>query len=56
MLKYALHRTLLTIFTLFFIFTIVFFVIRVIPGDPATAALGDYASKDLSKNNFGVLW
>lgn len=45
MLKYAFHRTLLTIFTLFFIFTIVFFVIRVIPGDPATAALGDYASK-----------
>jgi len=45
MLKYAFRRTLLTIFTLFFIFTIVFFVIRVIPGDPATAALGDYASK-----------
>ena len=45
MLKYALHRTLLTILTLFIIFTIVFFVVRVIPGDPATAALGDYASK-----------
>ncbi len=45
MLKYALHRTLLTILTLFFIFTVVFFVVRVIPGDPATAALGDYASK-----------
>ncbi len=45
MLKYALRRTLLTILTLFIIFTIVFFVVRVIPGDPATAALGDYASK-----------
>ena len=45
MLKYALHRTLLTILTLFIIFTVVFFVVRVIPGDPATAALGDYASK-----------
>jgi ABC-type dipeptide/oligopeptide/nickel transport system permease component len=26
--------------------TLVFFVIRVIPGDPATAALGDYASEE----------
>ena len=26
--------------------TIVFFVIRVLPGDPAIAALGDYASKE----------
>jgi ABC-type dipeptide/oligopeptide/nickel transport system permease component len=28
------------------VLTLVFFVVRVIPGDPATAALGDYASKE----------
>ncbi|NOR82983.1 MAG: ABC transporter permease subunit [Ardenticatenales bacterium] len=45
MIKYALRRVLLTIPTLFAIVTIVFLVVRVIPGDPAVAALGDYASK-----------
>jgi ABC-type dipeptide/oligopeptide/nickel transport system permease component len=28
------------------VLTLVFFVVRVIPGDPATAALGDYASEE----------
>jgi ABC-type dipeptide/oligopeptide/nickel transport system permease component len=28
------------------VLTVVFFVVRVIPGDPATAALGDYASQE----------
>jgi ABC-type dipeptide/oligopeptide/nickel transport system permease component len=28
------------------VLTLVFFVVRVIPGDPATAALGDYASQE----------
>ena len=45
MFKYTLRRILLTIPTLLIIFTLVFVVVRVIPGDPATAALGDYASK-----------
>jgi len=45
MLKYALRRGLLVIPTLLATFTLVFVVVRVIPGDPATAALGDYASK-----------
>jgi len=45
MLKYALRRVLITIPTLFAIYTLVFVVVRIIPGDPATAALGDYASK-----------
>ena len=45
MFKYMLRRILLTIPTLLVIFSLVFVVVRVIPGDPATAALGDYASK-----------
>ena len=45
MFKYTLRRILLTVPTLLIIFTLVFVVVRVIPGDPATAALGDYASK-----------
>lgn len=45
MIKYTVRRILLTIPTLLVIITIVFVVVRIIPGDPATAALGDYASK-----------
>jgi len=36
----------LAIPTMLAVLTLVFFVVRVIPGDPATAALGDYASKE----------
>lgn len=46
MLKYSIRRILLTLPTLLFVITLVFFVVRVIPGDPASAALGDYASKE----------
>ncbi len=45
-LKYLATRLVLTIPTFLAVLTLVFFVIRVIPGDPATAALGDYASKE----------
>lgn len=46
MLKHILRRLLLAIPTLLAVFTVIFFIVRVVPGDPATAALGDYASKD----------
>jgi ABC-type dipeptide/oligopeptide/nickel transport system permease component len=46
MLRYAVWRLLSAIPVFLAVLTIVFFVIRVIPGDPATAALGDYASKE----------
>lgn len=46
MLKYAATRLVLAIPTFLAVLTLVFFVVRVIPGDPATAALGDYASKE----------
>jgi ABC-type dipeptide/oligopeptide/nickel transport system permease component len=46
MAKYVLQRLLLSIPVFLGVVTIVFFVVRVIPGDPATAALGDYASKE----------
>jgi ABC-type dipeptide/oligopeptide/nickel transport system permease component len=44
--KYLATRLVLTIPTFLAVLTLVFLVVRVIPGDPATAALGDYASKD----------
>ncbi|MDY6875316.1 MAG: ABC transporter permease [Chloroflexota bacterium] len=45
-LKYLVTRLVLAIPTFVAVLTLVFFVVRVIPGDPATAALGDYASKE----------
>lgn len=46
MLRYLATRLTLTIPTMLAVLTLVFFVVRVIPGDPATAALGDYASQE----------
>ena len=46
MLKYSVRRILIVIPTLLAVFTLVFVIVRVIPGDPATAALGDYASQE----------
>lgn len=46
MSKYALRRILLSIPTLLAVLTIVFLLVRVVPGDPATAVLGDYASEE----------
>jgi ABC-type dipeptide/oligopeptide/nickel transport system permease component len=45
-LRYILQRLALSIPVFLGVVTIVFFVVRVIPGDPAVAALGDYASKE----------
>jgi len=46
MLKYIAQRLLFSIPVFLGVVTIVFLVVRVIPGDPALAALGDYASKE----------
>lgn len=46
MFRYIIRRLLLSIPVALGVVTLVFFVVRVIPGDPATAALGDYASQD----------
>lgn len=46
MLRYLATRLVLAIPTMLAVLTLVFFVVRVIPGDPATAALGDYASEE----------
>jgi ABC-type dipeptide/oligopeptide/nickel transport system permease component len=45
MLRYIFQRLLLAIPILLAVFTLVFLVVRVIPGDPAQSALGDYASE-----------
>ena len=46
MLRFILKRLLLAIPTLFAVLTIIFLLMRVVPGDPAYAVLGDYATDD----------
>ena len=46
MFDYAARRILQSIPILFVVLTLVFVVVRILPGDPAVAALGDYASKE----------
>ncbi len=46
MFDYVLRRILQSIPILFVVLTLVFVVVRILPGDPAVAALGDYASKE----------
>ena len=46
MFRHILRRLLLAIPTLLAVFTIIFLIVRVAPGDPATAALGDAASEE----------
>jgi ABC-type dipeptide/oligopeptide/nickel transport system permease component len=46
MIRHIGRRLLLAVPTLLAVFTIIFIIVRVAPGDPAVAALGDYASAD----------
>jgi len=46
MLRHILRRLLLAIPTLLVVITIIFVIVRVIPGDPARARLGDQASEE----------
>lgn len=46
MARYVLSRLLLALPIFLGVVTIVFVVVRILPGDPAQAALGDYASRD----------
>jgi ABC-type dipeptide/oligopeptide/nickel transport system permease component len=45
-LRYIARRLLLAIPSLWAVFTLVFILVRVVPGDPAIAVLGDYASRE----------
>jgi len=45
MLKYAVRRILISIPILLAVVTLIFFLVRSMPGGPAVAVLGDYASK-----------
>jgi len=45
MARHILRRLLLAIPTLWAVFTVIFIIVRVAPGDPATAVLGDNASQ-----------
>ena len=46
MIRFIFKRLLLAIPTLFAVLTIIFLIIRVIPGDPAVAVLGDNATEE----------
>lgn len=46
MFRHIMRRLLLAIPTLWAVVTIIFLVVRVVPGDPARAVLGDYASEE----------
>src|SRR5437764_15477931 len=46
MLRYVAQRLVLSVPVLLSVVTIVFLLVRVLPGDPAQAALGDYASQE----------
>ncbi len=46
MLVYIVRRLALSLPTLLAVLTLVFVIVRVLPGDPAQAALGDYASQE----------
>jgi ABC-type dipeptide/oligopeptide/nickel transport system permease component len=46
MFNYVIRRILQSIPILFIVLTMVFVIARILPGDPAVAALGDYASKE----------
>ncbi len=49
MIGYLLRRIATGIVTVFVIITIIFFLLRLIPGDPAEVWLGDYATPELLK-------
>ena len=46
MVKYAIRRILISIPILLTVVTLIFFLVRTMPGGPAMAVLGDYASKE----------
>jgi ABC-type dipeptide/oligopeptide/nickel transport system permease component len=46
MVRYVVQRLALSVPVFLSVVTIVFLVVRVLPGDPAQAALGDYASRE----------
>ncbi|MBC7093331.1 ABC transporter permease [Candidatus Bipolaricaulota bacterium] len=46
MVRYTVRRLLVAFPTLLAVYTLVFLFVRVAPGDPAVAALGDYASAE----------
>lgn len=50
MLRHIIRRLLLAIPTLLVVVSLIFVIVRIVPGDPATAVLGDYASKDAVAN------
>jgi peptide/nickel transport system permease protein len=46
MLRYLIGRALLAVLTGLTVLTLIFFIVRVLPGDPAQVILGDFASQE----------
>lgn len=46
MLRYVVRRLLLALPSLWAVFTLIFVLVRIVPGDPALAVLGDHASQE----------
>ena len=46
MIKYAISRMIFVLPTLWAVVTFVFFIIRLVPGGPAVAVLGSYATAE----------
>ena len=49
MINYIIRRILVSIPILLIVLTLIFFLVRIIPGGPAMAVLGDYASQEAIK-------
>jgi ABC-type dipeptide/oligopeptide/nickel transport system permease component len=49
MYKYVVRRLLYAVPTMFIVVTLIFFVMRVMPGDPAAEILGEYATEETLK-------
>jgi ABC-type dipeptide/oligopeptide/nickel transport system permease component len=57
MLRYVAQRVVVSVPVFLSVVTIVFLIVRVLPGDPAQAALGEYASKaavDILRTRLGL--
>ena len=50
MLRFCIKRSIDALFTAFIVFSVVFFAMRILPGDPVVAMLGDRAGAETIEN------
>ena len=54
MTAFVARRLAFAVVTLWAVLTLVFFIVRVVPGDPAQVVLGDQATADLATQRVAV--